>query len=855
MEFELPIGKRVAENFYVHISAIALVGDVATRKLITDSLARLPEEDVAQVNVIKIHQRTRAVSLLQYDDFDTQSFPRLKRGWICSGTGSISKRTYEHSSNPPILHRKELLVAHNYPGRTEWLELTRSAEALGLFDETATIGFALNWDRLIASKGLQLVEGRLLPLGNEHPSVDDADTTGSTIHRHRTALSRASLSTPVQLLARHELLRIGTTFFDYGCGRGGDMERLAAAGFSVAGWDPYYASSAEIKAADVVNLGFVINVIEEPAERLEALKRAFSLCGKVMSVGVMLSGRHAEGYKAFGDGFLSGRNTFQKYFSQTEFKSYLETVLENEAHLVGPGIAFVFADPNEEFRFLSSKYRSRDIAPRLLALTNVHGPKTLPHHRKNRIRSREPRRSSPESVMELKSLWTQSLELGRIPKESEAINAASLLSEFSSYRKAVNALKSANDMSLLDHAARTRRDDLDVYFAMQHFIKQANRKNPDPSLQSDIRHFYGTFGGASAAGMRLLLAAADPQKIYEACVVASEHGIGWLDAQTSLQLEAASVERLPAVLRAYVACASQLCGEISEYQIVKIHIRSGKVSLMDYVDYDSALPRLRRRIKVNLRQQDLQVFEYGSPEHPMAPLHQKSRFMTEDKEGYAEQIAFDEQLDSLGLTVFDRDFQELDRALCARRLEFHGRKLRRSTRNPELDERCGRYLSYRDFIECGETRKRLGLANRPMQVESYNALYDLAVNVLDPTIEYFGAIKLTYGLCTRALGAHIRRRVAPKLDQHAAAERNLRGALICERGGASCDFVVEDENMAEVADWIIANTPFDRLYYYGPNKPLHVSYGPQHSRCAFRLTESAKGRLSPSKYVVRKGQT
>jgi hypothetical protein len=30
--------------------------------------------------------------------------------------------------------------------------------------------------------------------------------------------------------------------------------------------------------------------------------------------------------------------------------------------------------------------------------------------------------------------------------------------------------------------------------------------------------------------------------------------------------------------------------------------------------------------------------------------------------------------------------------------------------------------------------------------------------------------------------------------------------------------------MEEVARWIMANLPFDRLYYYGPNKPVHVSY-------------------------------
>jgi hypothetical protein len=30
--------------------------------------------------------------------------------------------------------------------------------------------------------------------------------------------------------------------------------------------------------------------------------------------------------------------------------------------------------------------------------------------------------------------------------------------------------------------------------------------------------------------------------------------------------------------------------------------------------------------------------------------------------------------------------------------------------------------------------------------------------------------------------------------------------------------------MEEVARWIMANLPYDRLYYYGSDKPVHVSY-------------------------------
>jgi hypothetical protein len=43
------------------------------------------------------------------------------------------------------------------------------------------------------------------------------------------------------------------------------------------GWDPNFRPDADIIEADVVNIGFVINVIEDIDERIEALQKAYSL--------------------------------------------------------------------------------------------------------------------------------------------------------------------------------------------------------------------------------------------------------------------------------------------------------------------------------------------------------------------------------------------------------------------------------------------------------------------------------------------------------------------------------------------------------------------------------------------------
>jgi DNA phosphorothioation-associated putative methyltransferase len=73
--------------------------------------------------------------------------------------------------------------------------------------------------------------------------------------------------------------------------------------------------------ADVVNLGYVINVIEDTAERREALINAWNLAQKVLIVAAqVLIDDRTRGVIAYGDGIITSRNTFQKYYEQEELK-------------------------------------------------------------------------------------------------------------------------------------------------------------------------------------------------------------------------------------------------------------------------------------------------------------------------------------------------------------------------------------------------------------------------------------------------------------------------------------------------------------------------------------------------------
>jgi DNA phosphorothioation-associated putative methyltransferase len=847
------IGKKIFDDLYVHQSAIDELTDKHLKEILSNVLTNLNDEVFLNFNVVKINLKTKKISLLEYENFETDPFPSLITSYsLDNTTNELQKRSYWKSLNPPILHRKELLVSRHHPKRNEWESLTKVAESLGFFDQQASIGFKLNWEKTINQNGFRLVGNEFLPIGNsEEVSFDNDHKIG--IQRHLTAIARTNLSAPVQLLIRNGLINENGRFFDYGCGRGSDIEVLNGNGIAATGWDPYFAKENPKSPAEVVNLGFVVNVIEDPAERVEAIQGAFALCEGVMSVGVMLYSGDVPG-RPYADGFLTSRNTFQKYFSQTEFKDYLEQVLHHEVFLVGPGVAFVFKDKDLEQRFCVGRYRSKFVASRLLST------QMLRQERQGLQQTKLIKKSKSEKLFEiarpcLDTLWERTLDLGRFPEPDEIDNLTEVIEQLESINLAKKVLQQHYDQALLIEAGKLRTEDLRLFFAMQHFGKKAPYKSLEQRLQRDIKTFFGDYRTAQLSGLQLLRDAADSSIIKSACNEAVEHGLGYLEEGRSLQLHIELTDRLPIILRAYISCGLVLYDSITEFQLVKIHAESGKLTFLKYEDFDTnPLPLLSKRIKINIRLQDYDVFDYEEPAFPKPYLFYKSRYLSEEQEGFAEQQSFDEQLANVGLDL--KKPKQLTRTefhseLRMRRLEINGYKIQYIKTIPDLDEKCGVNFNFRDLIECGETQQRLSLSNLPSSPDTYNALFQLATNILDPVIDYFGAIKLTYGFCSGELGKHIKERVEPSLDQHASHEKKKSGKFICERLGAACDFIVEDEDMKEVADWIIENLPFDRLYFYRSDRPLHVSFGPSNQRAAFEIQKLDGNKIIPKKYKLK----
>lgn len=142
----------------------------------------------------------------------------------------------------------------------------------------------------------------------------------------------------------------------------------------------------------------------------------------------------------------------------------------------------------------------------------------------------------------------------------------------------------------------------------------------------------------------------------------------------------------------------------------------------------------------------------------------------------------------------------------------------------KLEKKCSAHFTFRELIECGETAKANPGMNMPKQQKTLQALSGIAKNILDPLTERFAKPRLTYGLSCAANSLSISSRIAPKRDQHASHELNGSGSPICELGGAAVDFYIPGVDAATLAIFVASSLPFDAMYYYGKDKPLHVSW-------------------------------
>lgn len=461
------------------------------------------------------------------------------------------------------------------------------------------------------------------------------------IKRHRTAIRRNKLSRPVNLMLEQGVLNKEKSFFDYGCGHGEDLQILQKNNFkSTYGYDPFYQPDQEFKQAEVVNLGFVLNVIENPKERQEALRNAFSIAQSVLCVSVMTKAQYRSNGRKFSDGIVSSTGTFQKYYDQAEIKNYIESVLQKDAIAVSPGIFFIFKQEKEKIEYLDNRYRR----PVYLEVTRIN-PET---HKKEKVRVFKPKL---EEIIKDSPYFNDVLEFvlkhGRLPSVEESQDYQKLIEEFKSKRK-IHCLiiNNIDEEGLLDIRSR-RIEELLVLFALRRFDLGGFPKKKDlpTSTSLDIQEFFGNYKNFLRQSEALLFSLGNESTMREA----HKHITIGKVLPDSIYIHPSYVSELPAPIQVKVGVAKKLIGDVEECNLIKINKNKEKVSFLIYEDFEKvAHPALLYSLVVDLPKMSIKLWDFETRDNPPI-LHRKETFVSESFPSFDKFQKLTRKEESLGL--------------------------------------------------------------------------------------------------------------------------------------------------------------------------------------------------------------
>ena len=612
------VGKQLPNALYVHQDALTNLDPVLKNY---EARARKLVDNLDRATIIKFGTDRPKISYLYYPDFDREPHPQLHQSIIVDlETEQVSVRQYHNSHNPPILHRKETFVSQDHPQYQVFAELTRAEVALGLLDNSRHIGTLQEWTRLLLQEGIAIVD-HYVACPIDSPA---AKKQTILIERHKAALKRSELSRPVRIALESNIFKAETTFFDYGCGCGEDIKQIDNLGYASSGWDPYYRPDAAREPAEIVNLGYILNVIEDIAERRQALIEAWSLTQRVLIVSAqVLVDDRRRGLVAYGDGIVTRRNTFQKYYEQEELKLYIDQVLEVESIPAGLGIYLVFRHETEAEYFRASRVYSSLSTPRI----------------QGKVRNFEDYR---ELLTPLMDFYT---ERGRLPAKGELDSEAAIKEEFRSYQRAFKLILQATDRNEWDAIAEKRRQDLLVYLALGKFSGRPTIRKLSPEIKADVKALFGSYKQACTIADLLLINVGDMSKIANLC---KESEIG-KQLNGAIAVHISALEKLPPLLRLYEGCASRNFYRLENANIVKIYYNKPKITYLVYPEFDTqAHPALQATMEIDLHNLSVTYHDISDETNPLI-LHQKDALVAPDYPSYKKFVRLTKKEQKSGL--------------------------------------------------------------------------------------------------------------------------------------------------------------------------------------------------------------
>lgn len=427
--------------------------------------------------------------------------------------------------------------------------------------------------------------------------------------RDLTAIARTEASRPLRLLLEQGIISKGTSVLDLGSGRGADIEYLKSLRIRSKGWDPVFSPATRKSISQIVTLTYVLNVIENPAERITTLKEAWALCSSVLAVSVRLEDERDEAHiKPVGDGWMTSRGTFQHFYNHSEFGEWIEGHLGVTPIAAAPGTFLVFRKAGQREQYLARKY-------------SVRIP--VPHFRKSDKMFLENRDA-------LEPLITFFIRHGRLPKSSELNNVEMITEIFGSIGRAFRVIEVVTDHNEWSGIAERRRIDIYVFLALRLLDGEYRMSDLDESMRADVRAHHGSFAAAFESSVKLLFNAGKSDSINLAC---RSSVIGKL-TPSALYVHADALQHLPALLKIYEGCAKRIIGHIPEANIIKLHRDSKKVSYLSYPDFDTdPHPAIAESFIVDLTDRKYKRMKWTSSQNKPV-LHRKETFIHKTDDRY-----------------------------------------------------------------------------------------------------------------------------------------------------------------------------------------------------------------------------
>ncbi len=384
------------------------------------------------------------------------------------------------------------------------------------------------------------------------------------------------------------------------------MRLLGALGVTGFGWDPTHRPGGQLRKSSVVNLGYVVNVIESPTERRDALSRAWSLAQKALIVSARLTmdARSLCESEDYSDGCLTGRGTFQKFFDQNELRNWINQTLGVLSVPAAPGIFYVFRDEQARTAFVASRYRRRLSAPR----PNKSGELFREH----------------EGL--LQSLIDFVAERGRLPGDDELPNAAQICGVFGSVRRAFQVLSTVTDKERWAEVTKKRKEDLLIYLALSRFGGRPHFGRLSRTLQGDVKGLFGNHKRACDQADALLYSLGKPG-VVDAYIQNSK--VGKL-TPTALYFHESALTNLSPILRLFEGCAQAYIGRVEDANVIKLYRNEPKVSYLSYPEFESdPHPALASSLAIHLQTFRIRARDYRN--HRDVPiLHRKELFICAD---------------------------------------------------------------------------------------------------------------------------------------------------------------------------------------------------------------------------------